>query len=153
MAASSIPVAEPVHEIPSWLKTLPLAPEYHPTLSEFEDPISYILKIEKEASRYGICKIVPPVSLPSKKTTIVLGSLSHLQLNQKMGREREVQKQQQPIYTVEELISLNPYNPEILPDLENYVNEHVLFINHICNKFELFRCKIELFIMFDITVL
>ncbi|KAL5717870.1 hypothetical protein ACHQM5_010827 [Ranunculus cassubicifolius] len=69
-ASSSIPVAEPVHEIPSWLKSLPLAPEYHPTLSEFEDPISYILKIEKEASRYGICKIVPPVSLPSKKTTI-----------------------------------------------------------------------------------
>ncbi|KAL5698515.1 Eukaryotic translation initiation factor 3 subunit K [Ranunculus cassubicifolius] len=42
-----------------------------------------------------------------------------------MGREREVQKQQQPIYTVEELISLNPYNPDILPDLENYVNEQV----------------------------
>ncbi|KAF5202795.1 Lysine-specific demethylase ref6 [Thalictrum thalictroides] len=65
-----IVVAEPVHEVPQWLKNLPIAPEFHPTLAEFEDPISYILKIEKQASKYGICKIVPPVSLPSKKTTI-----------------------------------------------------------------------------------
>lgn len=54
----------------SWLKTLPLAPEYHPTLSEFQDPISYIFKIEKEASKYGICKIVPPVPPSPKKTAI-----------------------------------------------------------------------------------
>ncbi|PIA51468.1 hypothetical protein AQUCO_01100361v1, partial [Aquilegia coerulea] len=65
-----IVVAEVVHEVPQWLKNLPIAPEFHPTLAEFEDPISYILKIEKQASQYGICKIVPPVSLSSKKTTI-----------------------------------------------------------------------------------
>ncbi|KAK6131707.1 hypothetical protein DH2020_034504 [Rehmannia glutinosa] len=28
-------------------------------------------------------------------------------------------------YTVEQLVSVNPYNPDILPDLENYVNEQV----------------------------
>ncbi|XP_042478337.1 eukaryotic translation initiation factor 3 subunit K-like isoform X2 [Macadamia integrifolia] len=39
-----------------------------------------------------------------------------------MGRERDVPKQ--PIsYTVEQLVAVNPYNPDILPDLENYVNE------------------------------
>lgn len=54
----------------SWLKTLPVAPEYHPTLAEFQDPISYIFKIEKEASKYGICKIVPPVPASPKKTAI-----------------------------------------------------------------------------------
>lgn len=27
--------------------------------------------------------------------------------------------------TVEQLIAVNPYNPDILPDLENYVNEQV----------------------------
>ena len=57
-------------EVFSWLKTLPLAPEYHPTLAEFQDPISYIFKIEKEASKYGICKIVPPVPPSSKRTVI-----------------------------------------------------------------------------------
>ncbi|KZV26825.1 eukaryotic translation initiation factor 3 subunit K [Dorcoceras hygrometricum] len=36
------------------------------------------------------------------------------------------QKQQSAMsYTVEQLISVNPYNPDILPDLEIYVNEQV----------------------------
>lgn len=62
--------AEQSPDVFPWLRTLPLAPEYHPTLAEFQDPISYIFKIEKEASKYGICKIVPPVPSQSKKTTI-----------------------------------------------------------------------------------
>ncbi|KAG7954364.1 hypothetical protein I3843_11G012400 [Carya illinoinensis] len=62
--------SEATHEVLSWLKTLPLAPEYHPTLAEFQDPISYIFKIEKEASKFGICKIVPPVPPSPKKTAI-----------------------------------------------------------------------------------
>ncbi|KAJ6815632.1 eukaryotic translation initiation factor 3 subunit K [Iris pallida] len=41
-----------------------------------------------------------------------------------MTRESEVQ-QQQAAYTVEELVEVNPYNPDILSDLENYVNEQV----------------------------
>ncbi|KAL9672816.1 hypothetical protein QQ045_029069 [Rhodiola kirilowii] len=53
-----------------WLKTLPLAPEYRPTLSEFHDPVSYIFKIEKEASQFGICKIIPPVPPQLKKTSL-----------------------------------------------------------------------------------
>jgi translation initiation factor 3 subunit K len=39
---------------------------------------------------------------------------------------RELQTQSQDAYTVEELVALNPYNPDILPDLENYVNEQVM---------------------------
>ncbi|KAI3443508.1 hypothetical protein Pfo_000173 [Paulownia fortunei] len=47
-----------------------------------------------------------------------------------MGREMNNtttnQKQQSAMsYTVEQLVSVNPYNPDILPDLENYVNEQV----------------------------
>ncbi|KAK6236615.1 hypothetical protein QUC31_020403 [Theobroma cacao] len=45
-----------------------------------------------------------------------------------MGREtpkQQQQQQQQVSYTVEQLVAVNPYNPDILPDLENYVNEQV----------------------------
>ncbi|KAK4428776.1 Eukaryotic translation initiation factor 3 subunit K [Sesamum alatum] len=47
-----------------------------------------------------------------------------------MGREMSNsttnQKQQSAMsYTVEQLVAVNPYNPDILPDLENYVNEQV----------------------------
>ncbi|KAJ8771264.1 hypothetical protein K2173_026441 [Erythroxylum novogranatense] len=60
----------PSQEVFQWLKNLPVAPEYHPTPAEFQDPIAYIFKIEKEASKYGICKIVPPVLASPKKTAI-----------------------------------------------------------------------------------
>ncbi|XP_064942089.1 lysine-specific demethylase REF6-like isoform X2 [Musa acuminata AAA Group] len=60
----------PPMEVPPWLKSLPLAPEFHPTLQEFQDPIAYILKIEKEAADYGICKIVPPLPSAPKKTAV-----------------------------------------------------------------------------------
>lgn len=35
--------------------------------------------------------------------------------------------------TVEQLVSVNPYNPDILPDLENYVNEQVSSQNYSLN--------------------
>ncbi|KHJ36194.1 putative histone demethylase jarid1d [Erysiphe necator] len=38
------------------------APTYKPSLEEFKDPFSYIKSIAKEASRFGICKIIPPDS-------------------------------------------------------------------------------------------
>ncbi|KAL0763663.1 hypothetical protein Bca101_079814 [Brassica carinata] len=41
-----------------------------------------------------------------------------------MGLEMESPKEQSS-YTVEQLVAVNPFNPEILPDLENYVNEQV----------------------------
>lgn len=41
---------------------LPEAPTFRPTESEFRDPMEYIRSISDKASKYGICKIVPPDS-------------------------------------------------------------------------------------------
>ena len=39
---------------------LPEAPTFRPTEAEFRDPMEYIRSISEKASKYGICKIVPP---------------------------------------------------------------------------------------------
>ena len=36
------------------------APTFRPTEAEFRDPMEYIRSIAGKASKYGICKIVPP---------------------------------------------------------------------------------------------
>ncbi|KAL5227805.1 hypothetical protein ABZP36_016070 [Zizania latifolia] len=67
---SSPPPGPAAELVPPWLKSLPVAPEFHPTVAEFADPVAYILKIEPAAAPYGICKVVPPYAPPPKKATL-----------------------------------------------------------------------------------
>ncbi|KAL3640447.1 hypothetical protein CASFOL_015415 [Castilleja foliolosa] len=50
-------------------------------------------------------------------------------MKKKIGRELSNpppnQTEQSAVHTVDQLVAVNPYNPDILPDLENYVNEQV----------------------------
>ncbi|KAK9052841.1 hypothetical protein SSX86_029471 [Deinandra increscens subsp. villosa] len=45
-----------------WTDKMPECPVYMPSKEEFEDPLAYLQKIAPEASKYGICKIVSPLS-------------------------------------------------------------------------------------------
>ncbi|KAL8520481.1 hypothetical protein ACS0TY_011122 [Phlomoides rotata] len=45
-----------------WTDKIPECPVYCPTKAEFQDPLVYLQKIAPEASKYGICKIISPVS-------------------------------------------------------------------------------------------
>ncbi|OVA02874.1 JmjC domain [Macleaya cordata] len=45
-----------------WTDKVPECPIFYPTKDEFEDPLIYLQKISPEAAKYGICKIVSPVS-------------------------------------------------------------------------------------------
>ncbi|KAF8380738.1 hypothetical protein HHK36_028228 [Tetracentron sinense] len=45
-----------------WIDKIPECPVYCPTKEEFDDPLVYLQKISPEASKYGICKIVSPLS-------------------------------------------------------------------------------------------
>ncbi|CAH1434924.1 unnamed protein product [Lactuca virosa] len=45
-----------------WTDSMPECPVYFPSKEEFEDPLAFLQKIAPEASKYGICKIVSPLS-------------------------------------------------------------------------------------------
>ncbi|XP_040989654.1 lysine-specific demethylase JMJ706-like [Juglans microcarpa x Juglans regia] len=45
-----------------WTEKIPECPVYCPTKEDFEDPLVFLQKIAPEASKYGICKIISPLS-------------------------------------------------------------------------------------------
>ncbi|XP_031502723.1 lysine-specific demethylase JMJ13 [Nymphaea colorata] len=45
-----------------WIDRIPECPVFFPTKEEFDDPLVYLQKIAPTASKYGICKIVSPLS-------------------------------------------------------------------------------------------
>lgn len=45
-----------------WIDRVPDCPVFYPSKEEFEDPLIYLQKIAPNASKYGICKIISPIS-------------------------------------------------------------------------------------------
>jgi histone demethylase JARID1 len=56
------------NEAGSGLDSIPPAPVFYPTEEEWSDPFNYVRRIQRQASRYGICKVVPPGSWNPPKT-------------------------------------------------------------------------------------
>lgn len=56
----------------AWIRTIPDAPVFYPSPQEFQDPMGYIQKIQREAAQFGMCRIVPPC-LPATSAAKVGG--------------------------------------------------------------------------------
>ncbi|KAK7310245.1 hypothetical protein RJT34_07640 [Clitoria ternatea] len=55
-----------------WTNWIPECPVYCPSEQEFEHPLLYLQKIAPEASKYGICKIVSPISASSPASLVLM---------------------------------------------------------------------------------
>ncbi|CAN8245793.1 unnamed protein product [Cochlearia groenlandica] len=60
-----------------WTERVPECPVYRPTKDEFEDPLTYLQKIFPEASKYGICKIVSPLTASVPAGTVLMKEKSN----------------------------------------------------------------------------
>ncbi|CAD7703846.1 unnamed protein product [Ostreobium quekettii] len=75
----------------AWMAQVPEAPTYHPSEAEFEDPLAYIAKIEPEAERFGICKIVPPRSMLVGRSSALEGGKFGFSVRQQKLRDHRWQ--------------------------------------------------------------
>ncbi|KAI5327483.1 hypothetical protein L3X38_026879 [Prunus dulcis] len=55
-----------------WTEKIPECPVYYPAKEEFEDPLVYLQKIAPEASKYGICKIISPLSASTPAGVVLM---------------------------------------------------------------------------------
>ncbi|KAJ1280407.1 hypothetical protein BS78_04G230200 [Paspalum vaginatum] len=58
-----------------WIDEIPDCPVFSPSTQEFEDPIVYLSKIAPVAAKYGICKIISPVSASVPAGTVLMKEL------------------------------------------------------------------------------
>lgn len=67
-----------------WTEKIPECPVYRPTKEEFEDPLVYLQKIAPEASKYGICKIISPLSASVPAGVVLMKEKSNFKFTTKV---------------------------------------------------------------------
>lgn len=58
-----------------WIDDIPDCPVFSPSSQEFEDPMVYLSNIAPVAAKYGICKIISPVSASVPAGTVLMKEL------------------------------------------------------------------------------
>ncbi|XP_066332293.1 lysine-specific demethylase JMJ706-like isoform X1 [Miscanthus floridulus] len=61
-----------------WIDEIPDCPVFSPSTQEFEDPMVYLSKIAPVAAKYGICKIISPISASVPAGTVLMKELGGL---------------------------------------------------------------------------
>ncbi|XP_062219985.1 lysine-specific demethylase JMJ706-like isoform X2 [Phragmites australis] len=59
----------------NWIDEIPDCPMFSPSIEEFEDPMVYLSKIAPVAAKYGICKIVSPLSASVPAGSVLMKEL------------------------------------------------------------------------------
>ncbi|KAG2708914.1 hypothetical protein I3760_05G215200 [Carya illinoinensis] len=58
-----------------WIDDISKCPVYRPSKIEFRDPLTYLQNIASEASKYGICKIIPPIDASVPASVVLMKEL------------------------------------------------------------------------------
>lgn len=97
-------------------------PTYHPTEEEFADPTQYIQMIRPQASRYGLCKIVPPQPAERLQGVKRLGFREALQQSFKR-LDPTTFKFKTKVQKIHQLQSRYGPNEAFLQDLHRFLNK------------------------------
>ncbi|XP_021899644.1 lysine-specific demethylase JMJ706-like [Carica papaya] len=55
-----------------WTEKISECPVYRPSVEEFHDPLTFLQKIARQASKYGICKIVSPLKASVSASDVLM---------------------------------------------------------------------------------
>ncbi|XP_042438838.1 lysine-specific demethylase JMJ706-like [Zingiber officinale] len=59
-----------------WIEKIPECPIFYPSVEEFKNPLDYLQRISPVASKYGICKIISPLSASVPAGAVLMKELA-----------------------------------------------------------------------------
>ncbi|XP_042405660.1 lysine-specific demethylase JMJ706-like isoform X2 [Zingiber officinale] len=67
-----------------WIENIPECPVFCPSVEEFENPLDYLQRISSIASKYGICKIISPLSVSVPAGVVLMKELAGFKFTTKV---------------------------------------------------------------------